>query len=310
MDISTAIIVVLGLLVFELITSIDNAIINADVLRTMRPQSRKWFLVFGLIIGVFVVRGLLPWIIVWASNPSIGPINAFIASFTGNSDIEGAIKTSSPIILMGAGTYLLLLFLHWIFSEPKRYSMGVERVVAHFHVWYFATASVLLAVIVWFALQQNSALMAFGAVIGSTVFYVSYAFKLNAEDKQRRMRKKKSSDISKIWYLEMLDSTFSVDSVLGAFAFTLSVPLIIIGNGLGALIVRQLTINGVHKVKKFIYLKNGAMYSIFVLGVLMILDSFGYQIPIWLSPVLTFVIVGYFLLRSEKAIEAKKAQAQ
>ncbi len=40
----TLILTILGLCFFEVITSIDNAIINADVLRTMRPQNRRWFL--------------------------------------------------------------------------------------------------------------------------------------------------------------------------------------------------------------------------------------------------------------------------
>ena len=43
----------------------------------------------------------------------------------------------------------------------------------------------------------------------------------------------------------------------------MSVPLIILGNGLGAIVVRQLTIKGVDKIKQYPYLKNGAMYSIF-----------------------------------------------
>jgi hypothetical protein len=48
-----------------------------------------------------------------------------------------------------------------------------------------------------------------------------------------------------VLYLEMIDATFSMDGVLGAFAFTVSVPLILIGNGLGALVVRYLTVRGV-----------------------------------------------------------------
>ena len=46
------------------------------------------------------------------------------------------------------------------------------------------------------------------------------------------------------------------------------------------------------------YLKNGAMYSIFCLGIIMVADSYGLNIPTWLSPVITFGIVGYFFYRS------------
>lgn len=82
------------------------------------------------------------------------------------------------------------------------------------------------------------------------------------------------TDISKIMYLEVIDMTFSIDGVLGAFAFTLSVPLILLGNGIGAFVVRELTLHNIERVKKYIYLKNGAMYSIGILGTVMMLHSF------------------------------------
>jgi hypothetical protein len=82
----------------------------------------------------------------------------------------------------------------------------------------------------------------------------------------------------------------------------MAVPLILIGNGLGAFVVRELTIRNVENIKKYLYLKNGAMYSIFFLGIIMILDSFGVHIPFWVSPVITFGIVGFFYAKSVKAI--------
>ena len=67
MDILYAVIVVVGLVVFETIASIDNAIINADILSTMSAWAKRWFLTWGLIIAVFGVRGILPWLIIWFS---------------------------------------------------------------------------------------------------------------------------------------------------------------------------------------------------------------------------------------------------
>ena len=82
MDIGTLILIVIGLGLFETITSIDNAIINAQVLSTMQPRARRWFLVWGLFFAVFLLRGLLPWLIVWAAMPSLGPIGALTATFS------------------------------------------------------------------------------------------------------------------------------------------------------------------------------------------------------------------------------------
>ena len=101
------------------------------------------------------------------------------------------------------------------------------------------------------------------------------------------------------------DATFSIDGVLGAFAFTLSVPLILIGNGIGAIVVRQLTISNIERIKKYKYLKNGAMYSILALGTIMILHAFDFYIPEWFTPVVTFIIVGYFFWKSRKAMSVR-----
>jgi small-conductance mechanosensitive channel len=40
------------------------------------------------------------------------------------------------------------------------------------------------------------------------------------------------------------------------------------------------------------------MYSIFCLGIIMILDSFGLGIPAFVSPIITFGVVGFFLFKS------------
>jgi hypothetical protein len=305
MDYLAIILTVLGLSLFEIVTSVDNAIINADVLKTMRPKYRKWFLGMGLLVGVFIVRGLLPWAIVWASNPKIGAIGAFAASFSNDPSILSAIEASAPILLIGGGTYLIFLFLHWWFLEPKSYGFYGERTIEKFGIWFFAVVSIVLTVIVWLALHKQT-MMAFGAVIGSTAFFITHGFKTNAEQHEKDLKKEGLSDLSKILYLEVIDSTFSIDSVLGAFAFTLSVPLIILGNGLGALVIRHLTIKGTDKIKDYVFLKNGAMYSILFLGIIMVLDSFGHDIPAWISPVITFVTVGYFFLKSKKAKDILK----
>ena len=101
-----------------------------------------------------------------------------------------------------------------------------------------------------------------------------------------------------------------MQSISRAFAFTLSVPLILIGNGLGALVVRELTMKGIDEVKKYAYLKNGAMYSILFLGGIMVLDSFGFGIPSWASPITTFMIVGYFYWKSLQEMSGKKKKKE
>lgn len=297
MDILSVLLIIAGLCLFETITSIDNAIINAEVLSTMGERARRWFLVWGLLIAVVAVRGILPWLIVWMSNLSLGPLGALTATFSSNPLVIAAIEESAPILLMGGGTFLLFLFLHWLFLEEKQFGLRGERYISTKGVWFFAAVSLLLTALVWFALKVNS-LVAFGAVVGSTAFFIVHGFRQNAELHEKMMMGGGLSDMSKLFYLEVIDATFSVDGVLGAFAFTLSVPLILIGNGLGAFVVRELTMKNINTVKRYIFLKNGAMYSILFLGMIMVLDSFGYHIPPYLSPAVTFGVVGFFLFKS------------
>jgi hypothetical protein len=304
MNIFSGLIIVLGLVVFEVISSIDNAIINAEVLTTVGAKMRKWFLLWGLLFAVFLVRGLLPWLIIWGTMPSLGPVGALTAAFSNDPSIREMIEIASPILLTGGGVFLIFLFFHWLFLEPKNYGLFFESSITKYGIWFYAVVSVLLTVIVWFAIKQNS-LIAFSAVIGSSAFFITHGFKQNAEAQERGLMEAKMSDISKIIYLEIIDMTFSIDGVLGAFAFTLSVPLIIAGNGIGAFVVRQLTIGNIDRIKKFKYLKNGAMYSIFFLGAVMLAEGFHIKIPSLISPLMTMLIITFFFVKSWLALKAK-----
>lgn len=299
MEILFLLLTILGLSLFEIITSIDNAIINAEVLSGMSKKARRWFLVYGFFFAVFVVRGLLPFLIIWIANPNIGPLALLGAAFSNDPHVAESIEQTAPMLLIGGGVFLVFLFFNWLFLEPKNFGLYGESFFQKQGAWFFAIVSILLTLIVWFALQKQE-MLAFAAVVGSTAFFIIHGFRQFAEQQEKRLLSGASgmSDVSKIAYLEVLDSTFSIDGVIGAFAFTFSIPLILLGNGLGAIVLRQLTISNIDRIKKYKYLKNGAMYSILFLGAIMILDSFGFKIPHWISPVITFGTVGYFFYKS------------
>lgn len=299
----SAIFTIVGLSLFEAVSSVDNAIINAEVLNTMGQRARRWFLTWGIFIAVFLVRGLLPFLIIWAFNTSLSPMQILSAAWSSDPLVLESIEKSAPILLVAGGIFLLFLFLHWLFLEDK--NLGLPRTERFFMskgVWFYATVSVLLSVIAWFALQESN-LMGFGAVVGSSLFFITHGFKQNAEEQEKKLLGSAHSDLSKLFFLEIIDTTFSIDGVLGAFAFTLSVPLILLGNGFGAILVRELTIRNIENIKKYIYLKNGAMYSILVLGIIMILHSFGFHIPEYLSPMCTIAIIAFFFLKSKNALK-------
>jgi hypothetical protein len=306
-----SIVIVIGLIVFEVVNSVDNAIVNASVLQTMSMLWRKRFLLIGIVTSVFLVRFILPLVIVWISVPNIS-VSDFFLAFLGQSDVAAsAIEQQKPVILMFGGVFLMYLYIHWLFLEKKE-PLYIERFIKEKHgVWFFAFAAILLVIIMYLARADPLVMLA--ASIGSATFFILYGIKETAEASERNMVAGTSnmSDLSKFLYLEVLDTTFSFDGVIGAFAFTINLFLILIGIGVGALVVRELTIKGIDTIAKYKYLKNGALTSIGFLGLFMIIEGFNIDLPSYVPIIVTFLLIGvafYISRRQLKMIEKPKTK--
>ncbi len=306
MSLVESIAIVAGLIVFEVVNSVDNAIVNASVLKTMSMLWRKRFLLIGIITSVFLVRFILPLVIVWISVPTISASDLFLA-FLGQSDVAAsAIEQQKPIILMFGGVFLLYLYIHWLFLEKKE-PLYIERFIKEKHgVWFFAFAAILLVIIMYLARADPLVMLA--AAIGSATFFILYGIKETAEASERNMVAGTSnlSDLSKFLYLEVLDTTFSFDGVIGAFAFTINLFLILIGIGVGALVVRELTIKGIDTIAKYKYLKNGALTSIGFLGLFMIIEGFNVDLPSYVPIIITFLLIGVAFYMSRRILKTAK----
>ena len=294
------ILIVLGLIVFEVVNSIDNAIVNAHVLKTMGQLWRKRFLLIGIITSVFLVRFLLPLFIVWISVPNLSLPNLF-ANFSGGSDVAAnAINAQKPIILMFGGVFLIYLYFHWLFLEKKD-PLYIERFLKAKHgVWFFGFAAVILVVVMYLA--KANAMMMLAAAIGSATFFLIYGLKETAELSEQSVGAAPMSDLSKFVYLEVLDAAFSFDGVVGSFAFTINLLLIFIGIGVGAVVVRQLTVKGIDQVARYRYLKNGAMTSICFLGLFMMVEAFGLELPSYVPITATLLLVGVAFWKSRQLL--------
>lgn len=297
-----ACIIVFGLTAFEVVSSLDNAVVNAQVLSTMRNErAKRFFLTWGIFFAVFLVRGLLPLGIVLLAAPSLGLGGALSAIGSSDPSVTAIIEAAAPLLMLGGGMFLALLFLHWLFMEDKEFGIPFEsHALRYGAVWFYAAASVLLVAVLWtLAGTADAPHLMLAAAIGFAAFFITDGFKQNAEAVEERMlaegSKSAMGDWSKVFFLEILDLTFSIDGVVGAFAFTTFVPLILIGNGIGAIVVRQLTVANVERIRRYAYLKNGAMYSIGILGAVMLAEGFGAHVPVLLSPLLTIGIIAYFL---------------
>src|SRR3990167_6215480 len=119
MEIVFIILTILGLSLFEIITSIDNAVINAEVLSGMSQKARRWFLTYGFFFAVFIVRGFLPFLIIWAAMPGLGPIEVLGISFQGSEATRTAVEHAAPLLLQGGGVFLM--FLLSLLSPGKKF---------------------------------------------------------------------------------------------------------------------------------------------------------------------------------------------
>jgi hypothetical protein len=108
--------------------------------------------------------------------------------------------------------------------------------------------------------------------------------------------------------LEVLDASFSLDGVIGAFALTGSVVLIMAGLGAGAVWVRSMTVHLVKAktLKKYKYLEHGAHWAIAFLGTVMWLRLYNVQPPEFVVGLGGLVVIALAIITSRREEPASK----
>jgi hypothetical protein len=109
-------------------------------------------------------------------------------------------------------------------------------------------------------------------------------------------------------YLEVLDASFSFDGVIGAFAITQDVVIIMLGLAIGAMFVRSLTVYLVRQgtLDEYVFLEHGAHYAIGSLAAIM-LASMSHHIPEIVTGLIGALFIGLSVYSS---ILYKRDQAQ
>ncbi|MEF9929977.1 MAG: DUF475 domain-containing protein, partial [Massilia sp.] len=117
----------------------------------------------------------------------------------------------------------------------------------------------------------------------------------------------KKGGIGGFLYLEVLDASFSFDGVIGAFAITSDVVIIMLGLAIGAMFVRSMTVFLVRKgtLDEYVYLEHGAHYAIGILAVIM-LASMKWHVP---ELITGGVGVAFILASLWSSIQYKKKHA-
>lgn len=285
-----AIYVTFLLIILEISLSFDNAVVNAKVLNTMDVIWQKRFIVFGIPIAVFGMRLLFPLGIV-AIATGMGLIETLQVAIGEPERYEAVLKSTEKNIFAFGGAFLLMVFLDFFFEEKEVYWIKMlenSKLITKLSLLSNIELSIAIAVGIGLGhtTQDFSVLLAFmyGVLLHALLGMVDDAFSTATV----------KSGLAGFVYLEVLDASFSFDGVIGAFALSSNIFIIMIGLGVGAMFVRSITLYFVeHKtLSKFRYLEHGAHYAIGILAVIMLM-----KINIHISELITGTVgIGLILL--------------
>lgn len=295
---SSALLTATFLGIMEVSLSFDNAVVNATVLKDMSARWQRRFLTWGMLIAVFGVRFLLPVLIVAVITGN--GLTAVASMALQQPDEYARHLTEAHVEISAFGAmYLLLVFLSFFFQENKslHWVAWLERRLAS--MGKLESIEVVTALLALLATQhflteaeRLPALVSglFGVILFVTVKSVSTLFE---RSEQTVMSAHKAGFLSFL-YLELLDMSFSFDGVIGAFAITKDVVVILLGLTIGAMFVRSLTIFLVQRsmLEEYLYLEHGAHYAIGALAVLMLADTY-IHVPEWATGLIgmTFIVL-------------------
>jgi len=271
--------VTLILAFMEVSLSFDNAVVNASILKTWDEYWRKLFLTVGILIAVFGMRLLFPLVIV-AQTADMGILEVWNLALDNPSEYSNKLIAHHAEISAFGGVFLLLVFLNFMLDEQKsiHWIEVIEKklgVLGKIEAISIFIAIVILMFFTSFVDQENK-LVVLSAGLWGIIIYVSVdilGFVLEKDNGEEHISSTvKKGSIGGFLYLEVLDASFSFDGVIGAFAITKDIVVIMLGLGIGAMFVRSITIYLVEKgtLDSYIYLEHGAHYAIGILAFIML----------------------------------------
>jgi len=245
---------------------------------------RQRFLTWGMLFAVFGVRMLLPLLIVSLTSSGLTLQNVAIMAVQHPDLYALHIGQAQKQISAFGGMYLLMLFfsfffaetksVHWLRWLEKRFSrlgqLGSMEIVL--------TLGLLMAT--QYLLSPESRLPVLLSGIFGVILFVVVKSASEIIEGEKSPATPAKRGFSSFVYLEVLDMSFSLDGVIGAFAITKDIVIILIGLIIGAIVVRQLTLLIVRKsaLEQFLFLEHGAHYAIGVLSLLMLYTLFA-EVP-------------------------------
>jgi hypothetical protein len=279
---------VLGVL--EVSLSFDNAVVNATVLRTWNHFWQQLFLTVGIVVAVFGMRLLFPLAIVSVAT-GLGLVDVWQMAVNTPAEYARHLSSKHAEVAVFGGAFLLLVFLNFLFDDDKElHWLGwLEQKVGQYGNEGLAILLTLLAVFGAMHLMPDGSQLPVlvAGVVGVAVYVgVSWLSGLLEEEEHDPTIGKMIArgSIGGFLYLEVLDASFSFDGVIGAFAISNDVVIIMLGLAIGAMFVRSLTVYLVRQgtLDQYVFLEHGAHYAIGILALIMFL-SVQHDIPEWFT---------------------------
>jgi uncharacterized protein len=272
-----------GLLcIMEVTLSFDNAVINATVLRDMSAKWQQRFLTWGILIAVFGMRLVFPLVIV-AFATGLPMVEVGELAFRNPNEYSAHVLASHITIASFGGMFLLMVFLHFFFNEHKETHWLVALEMRLAMMGKLESVEVILALSLLLVMQalvpeseQAGALVSgvVGVVLYVAINGMTSLMSGNQDAGHSAAKSVAYSGFMGFMYLQVLDASFSLDGVIGAFAMSKDVVIIMLGLGIGAMFVRSMTIYIVRKgtLDQYVFLEHGAHYGIGALAAIMLVS--------------------------------------
>lgn len=290
-----AFVTVVILTLLEVTFSFDNAVINSRILVTLSKFWQTLFLTVGIILAVFVVRFFVPLLIV-AITAGLSVSGVADLALNHPHAYAEELHESAHVIDAFGGTFLLLVGagffvdaskkVHWLRAIEKPLAKAGKLPYFTILVMMVMTAVIYVINLSRYASDERNAILAAGIVAITLHILMEIFDKLsNGQQKSKVKQKVGMAAFTSFMYLQLLDASFSLDGVIGAFAITSSVVLIAAGLGAGAVWVRSMTVHLVRSgtLTKYTFLEHGAHWAIMCLGTLMLGRLYGLELPEWMT---------------------------
>lgn len=270
------------LAILEVSLSFDNAVVNASILKRWDHFWKMLFLTVGIFIAVFGMRLLFPIVIV-AQTADMGLVEVWKLALNDPNLYSEKLTTHHAEVSAFGAMFLLLVFLNFLFDSEKElhWLHYIEEKISKLGkidaISTFISLLILMISLTFIESEHKfSVLIAgiWGIITYLGVKFIGTLLEEHNENINSTAKTVAKGSIGGFLYLEVLDASFSFDGVIGAFAITQDIVVIMVGLGIGAMFVRSMTIYLVEKetLDSYIYLEHGAHYAIGALAVIMLLN--------------------------------------